>query len=178
MDLRTATQQMRRDGMDYIAISRELEIPLAEVIAYSREVAPGPTRQADNHPKLLEAQATIAQLKDELAAAQATIAQLKDELAAAQATIAQLNKELLKISAPTSDDLEWSRWMTAGAVSAKLGIAGHVTIWKTCALGHDLDGRYFEARYVRPTDINVNHGTIHLIRYSLLPSDIKTRHQR
>jgi len=164
MDLRTATQQMRRDGMDYIAISRELEIPLAEVIAYSREVAPGPTRQADNHPKLLEAQATIAQLKD--------------ELAAAQATIAQLNKELLKISAPTSDDLEWSRWMTAGAVSAKLGIAGHVTIWKTCALGHDLDGRYFEARYVRPTDINVNHGTIHLIRYSLLPSDIKTRHQR
>jgi len=163
MDLRSATQQMRRDGMDYIAISRELEIPLADVIAYSREVAPGPKRQAPD-PKLAEAQATITQLKH--------------DLEAAQATITQLNKDLLKTSAPPTDDLEWSRWMTAGAVSAKLGIAGHVTIWKAAALRHDLDGRCFEARYVRPTDLNVNHGTIHLIRYSLLPGDIKTRHQR
>lgn len=163
MDLRSATQQMRRDGMDYIAISRELEIPLADVIAYSREVAPGPKRQAPD-PKLAEAQATITQLKE--------------ELEAAQATITQLSKDLLKISAPPTDDLEWSRWMTAGAVSAKLSIAGHVTIWKAVALRHDLDGRYFEARYVRPTDLNVNHGTIHLIRYSLLPGDINTRHQR
>ena len=177
MDLRSATQQMRRNGMDYIAISRELEIPLADVIAYSREVAPGPKRQAPD-PKLAEAQATITQLKHDLEAAQATIAQLKEELEVAQATITQLNKNLLKISAPPTDDLEWSRWMTAGAVSAKLGIAGHVTIWKAAALRHDLDGRYFEARYVRPTDLNVNHGTIHLIRYSLLPGDIKTRHQR
>lgn len=163
MDLRSATKQMRRDGMDYIAISRELEIPLADVIAYSRDGVSGP-KKTTTDPKLTEACATITQLKH--------------ELEVAHATITQLSRELLKGNAPTSDDLEWSRWMTAGAASASLGIAGHSTVWKACALGHDLDGRYFEARYVRPTDTNVNYNTIHLIRYSLLPGDIKTRHQR
>lgn len=163
MDLRSATQQMRRDGMDYIAISRELEIPLAEVIAYSREVAPGPKHKAPDR-ELLEAQATIQRLKD--------------ELTEAQATIQHLERAELRVSPPPTASLDWSRWLTVGAVSAKLGIPGRVTIWRACALGHDLDGRYFEARYVRPTDTHVKFGTIHLIRYTLLPSDIKTRHQR
>lgn len=154
MNLRSATQQMRRDGMDYIAISRELEIPLAEVIAYSREVAPGPKRPASK-PSDIE--------------------QLQSKLAAALATIDQLNMELRRA---LPNDLQWSRWMTAGAVSVKLGIPGHHTVWRACALGHDLEGRYFEARYVRPTDTHVKPGTTYLIRYSLLPSDIKREHQR
>jgi len=156
VDLRSATQQMRRDGMDYIAISRELEIPLADVIAYSREVAPGPKRQAPE-PK------------------PSNIEQLQSRLDEALATIDQLNRELRR--APPND-LQWSRWMTASAVSVKLRIPGHHTVWRACALGHDLEGRYFEARYVRPTDTHVKPCTTYLIRYSLLPSDIKREHQR